>query len=246
MRKSTADAIRAVRRLERDRDSATLQSPGRVGAVGEWLKYWVENIAAAVVRENTLAGYRVAIRTHLVPGIGAHQLDRLQPEHLEKLYARMIRNGSSPGTAHQAHRTFRTALGEAERRGRITRQPATPAKAPRVSETEVEPYSVDQVRRLLTAAEERENTPAGPSLSRSGSGRVRSSGCAGRTWTSTPGRCLSAAGDSVLATGTDAAARVARRPAFARSGSRIGRRPTRRSRAPDAAPSASRTSWSRS
>mgnify|MGYP000085372516 CR=1 FL=1 len=152
MRKSKADAIRAVRKLERDRDSATVQATGRVGTVGEWLEHWVENIAAAVIRENTLAGYRVAIRTHLIPGIGAHRLDRLQPEHLEKLYARMIRNGSSPGTAHQAHRTLRTALGEAERRGRITRNPATLAKAPRVSETEVEPYSVDEVRRLLVTA----------------------------------------------------------------------------------------------
>ncbi|MER5670433.1 tyrosine-type recombinase/integrase [Pseudonocardia alni] len=157
MRKSKADAIRAVRKLERDRDSATVQATGRVGTVGEWLEHWVENIAAAVVRENTLAGYRVAIRTHLVPGIGAHRLDRLQPEHLEKLYARMIRNGSSPGTAHQAHRTLRTALGEAERRGRITRNPATLAKAPRVSETEVEPYSVDEVRRLLVTAAEGRN-----------------------------------------------------------------------------------------
>lgn len=157
MRKSKADAIRAVRKLERDRDSATVQAPGRVGTVGEWLEHWVENIAAAVVRENTLAGYRVAIRTHLIPGIGAHRLDRLQPEHLEKLYARMIRNGSSPGTAHQAHRTLRTALGEAERRGRITRNPAALAKAPRVSETEVEPYSVDEVRRLLTTAAEGRN-----------------------------------------------------------------------------------------
>jgi integrase len=157
MRKSKADAIRAVRKLERDRDSATVQTPGRVGTVGEWLEHWVENIAAAVVRENTLAGYRVAIRTHLVPGLGAHRLDRLQPEHLEKLYARMIRNGSSPGTAHQAHRTLRTALGEAERRGRITRNPAALAKAPRVSETEVEPYSIDEVRRLLATAAEGRN-----------------------------------------------------------------------------------------
>lgn len=157
MRKSKADAIRAVRKLERDRDSASVQAPGRVGTVGEWLEHWVENIAGAVVRENTLAGYRVAIRTHLARGIGAHRLDRLQPEHLEKLYARMIRNGSSPGTAHQAHRTLRTALGEAERRGRITKNPATLAKAPRVSEAEIEPYTVDEVQRLLAMAAEGRN-----------------------------------------------------------------------------------------
>ncbi|MDN5920474.1 MAG: site-specific integrase [Pseudonocardia sp.] len=157
MRRSKADAIREVRKLERERESATVRSPGRVWTVGEWLTHWVETIAAASVKENTLAGYRVALRTHLTPGVGAHRLDRLQPEHLERLYAAMLANGSSPGTVHQAHRTIRTALGEAERRGRISRNPAALAKAPRPSEAEIEPYSVEEVQRLLTVAAEGRN-----------------------------------------------------------------------------------------
>jgi integrase len=82
----------------------------------------------------------------------------LEPEHLERLYTKMVRSGSSPATANQAHRTIRTALGVAERRGRITRNPATLAKAPRPDEIEVEPYSVDEVRQLLKAAGERRNS----------------------------------------------------------------------------------------
>jgi hypothetical protein len=68
--------------------------------VATWLEHRVENIAAAAVRPNSLAAYRVAVRVHLVPGLGAHRLDRLQPEQLERFYARMIRNGSRPATAH--------------------------------------------------------------------------------------------------------------------------------------------------
>ena len=64
----------------------------------------------------------------------------------------MMRNGSAPGTAHQAHRTLRTALNEAVRRGHLVRNPATLAKAPRLVELEVEPYTVDEVRLLLKAA----------------------------------------------------------------------------------------------
>jgi integrase len=106
---------------------------------------------------DNLAGYRVAVRVHLVPGVGAHRLDRLQPEHLERLYVRMMAAGSSAGTAHQAHRTVRTALGEAVRRGYLVTNPATLAKAPRLSETEVEPFSIEEVQRILTAAGERRN-----------------------------------------------------------------------------------------
>jgi integrase len=157
MRKGKADVVRAVRDLERQRDRRSVREAGRVWTVAEWLTHWVENITAPVVRENTLAGYRVAVNTHLIPGVGAHRLDRLEPEHLERLYAKMIAAGSSPGTAHQAHRTVRTALGEAERRGRITRNPAQRAKAPRLVDREIEPYSVEEVRRLLDVAGSKRN-----------------------------------------------------------------------------------------
>ncbi|CAM5733109.1 hypothetical protein SMICM304S_11850 [Streptomyces microflavus] len=71
---------------------------------------------------------------HLVPGIGKHRVDRLEPEHLESLYRRMQKNGSKAATAHQAHRTARTAFGEAVRRGHAAKNVAELAKAPRVEE----------------------------------------------------------------------------------------------------------------
>jgi integrase len=147
-----ADVTRKVRALERQRDGGTVRKAGRSWTVEKWLLHRVENIAAPFVRDNTLAGYRVAVNFHLVPGLGKHRLDRLEPEHLEKLYVRMMRSGSAPATAHQAHRTLRTALNEAVRRGHILRNPATLAKAPRLVEKEVEPFTVDEVRLLLKAA----------------------------------------------------------------------------------------------
>ena len=155
--KTRAEVTRKVRGLERQRDSGRVQRPGRSWTVEQWLTHWVEHIAAPFVSENTLSSYRVAVRVHLVPGIGAHRLDRLQPEHLERLYVRMMTAGSSAGTAHQAHRTVRTALGEAVRRGHLLSNPATLARAPRLSETEVEPFSIENVQRILAAAGDRRN-----------------------------------------------------------------------------------------
>jgi integrase len=152
-----ADVTRKVRALEKERDGGSVRRAGRTWTVEQWLTYWVENIAAPFVRENTIAGYRVAVSVHLVPGLGKHRLDRLEPEHLEKLYVWMMKNGSAPATAHQAHRTIRTALNEAVRRGHLARNPAALAKAPRLPETEVEPYSVDEIRLLLQSALEGRN-----------------------------------------------------------------------------------------
>jgi integrase len=149
---SRADVTRKVRALEKERDGGSVRRAGRTWTVEQWLTHWVENIAAPFVRENTIAGYRVAVNVHLVPGLGKHRLDRLEPEHLEKLYVRMMKNGSAPATAHQAHRTIRTALNEAVRRGHLARNPAALAKAPRLPEAEVEPYSVDEIRLLLQSA----------------------------------------------------------------------------------------------
>jgi integrase len=158
MRKTEAAVIQQVRKLEKERDAGKVRKPGKALTVEAWLNHWLENIAAPGLRESSLDAYRVAVRRHLIPGVGAHRLDRLEPEHLEKLYTTMMKNGSKPGTAHQAHRTIRTALGEAERRGHISRNPAALAKAPRLTDEEIEPYTVEEVRRLLVEAGKRRNS----------------------------------------------------------------------------------------
>lgn len=151
-RTKEADVIRAVRELEKLRERGQVRKAGRSWTVREWLTHWVENIAAPTVRPTTADGYRFAVYKHLIPAIGSHRMDRLEPEHLEKLYARMMEAGKAAGTAHQAHRTVRTAFNEAVRRNHIVRNPAMLAKAPRLTEEEIEPLTIEEVRRLLDSA----------------------------------------------------------------------------------------------
>lgn len=157
-RKTKREVVKAVRELENARESGGVRKAGQRWTVEKWLTHWVENIANGNVRDNTLSGYRVAVYTHLNKGIGAHRLDKLQPEHLERLYARMRAEGKAAGTAHQVHRTVRTALNEAVRRGHIISNPAKLAKAPQLDDHEIEPYTVDQVKRLLVEAGKRRNS----------------------------------------------------------------------------------------
>ncbi|WP_328488130.1 tyrosine-type recombinase/integrase [Streptomyces zaomyceticus] len=159
-RPTRKDLVDEVRRLEKQRDEGSARQPGKPWTVGKWLAHWIENIAKPVVSENTYDGYEVAVRVHLVPGVGKHRIDRLEPEHLESLYWRMQAAGSKAATAHQAHRTARTALGEAVRRGHAAKNAAALAKPPRVEEeeSEVEPYSVEEVQRLLLEINQRRNS----------------------------------------------------------------------------------------
>lgn len=143
--------------LIRMRDSGNIPKPGTAPTVEQWLTHWVENIAAPTVKYRTLTGYRTAVYRHLIPGLGAHRIDRIKPEHFEKLTAKLIADGLKPATAHQVYRTARTAFGEAYRRGEILKNPMELAKPPRVVEQEVMPYDVAEVKQLLAAALSRRN-----------------------------------------------------------------------------------------
>ncbi|WP_181809790.1 site-specific integrase, partial [Streptomyces shenzhenensis] len=146
------------RELEKQRDAKTLAKPGKPWTVKTWLTHWVETIAPLAVNENTMVGYGVAVRKHLIPALGAHRLDKLRPEHIERFYGNMQADGRKAGTIHQIHRTFRAALNEAVRRGHLGRNPVQLAKAPRLREEEVEPYTVEEVQRLLRTADDRRNS----------------------------------------------------------------------------------------
>jgi integrase len=155
--KNQDDVTTKVQRLERERDEGRTRKPGKDWTVEMWLRHWLDNvIAPPVLTVNAFDAYEVACRVHLIPGIGAHKLRNTQPkleaEHLEKLYRKMIREGSKPGRVHQVHRTIRAALNEAKRRRYISENPAELARAPKVDEEEVEPCSVEEVHSILAEA----------------------------------------------------------------------------------------------
>jgi integrase len=152
-----AEVTKKVRQLEKERDSGRVRSAGRVWTVEQWLTHWLDNIAAHSVRYKTLVGYRTDVTQHLVPGIGAHRITKLEPEHIEKLYSKMRVTGLAAGTVHHVHRTLRASLSEAVRRKHVSINAAMTAKAPRVEEEEIEPLTVEEAKRLLLAASHRRN-----------------------------------------------------------------------------------------
>lgn len=156
--KTEKEVREKVRKLEAERDAGKVIKPGRPPTVKEWLTHWVENIAAPTVRPNTIDGYRVAVYHHLIPGLGGHRLNKIEPEHFEKLYTKITASGRKPATAHQVHRTARVAFNEALRRGRISVNPVTLAKPPKIEEEEIEPYEIEEVQKLLVEANRRRNS----------------------------------------------------------------------------------------
>lgn len=93
-RKTEAEVSRAVQKLEQERNTGNMRKPGGAWTVEQWLTHWVENIAALTVRYKPLNAYRTAVYQHLIPGLGAHRIDRVEPEHFEKAVRQNAGNGA--------------------------------------------------------------------------------------------------------------------------------------------------------
>ncbi|MFG3300989.1 tyrosine-type recombinase/integrase [Micromonospora chersina] len=154
----TEKAVTAkVRELERKRDAGDVTGAGKPPTVGEWLTYWLDNVAERKVRASTLQGYRSKVAKHLIPGLGQHRLDRLQPEHVERFYGSLEASGMAPATVLQLHRILSRSLKVAHQRGRVARNVCALVDSPSVSREEVQPLTAADARAILAAAAGRRN-----------------------------------------------------------------------------------------
>jgi integrase len=147
-----ATVVSRVRNLEKQRDSGLAQTTVKPPSVEEWLNHWLDTIAARRVRPRTLEGYRSKVRTHIIPALGHHRLDRLQPEQVEAFYVECETNGLATASVLQCHRILSRALKVATQRGKIARNVCTLVDAPSVSRSEVEPLTEKEARQLLATA----------------------------------------------------------------------------------------------
>jgi integrase len=140
-----------VRGLEKDRDAGQVRKAGRVPTVGQWMSTYLDTIAAQRLAPKTLDDYWSKANNWIVPHIGRHRLDRLQPEHLDALYAAMLRAGKAPTHVLKVHRIVSRALKIAVRRGKVARNVATLVDPPSIQHTEQAQLTRAEARAVLAA-----------------------------------------------------------------------------------------------
>jgi len=153
--RTKAEVAIKVHELERKRDEQTVTKVGQRWTVEQWLEHWLVDIAKPALRHNAWDAYRIAVRVHAIPAFGKRRLDKLRPDHLKALYNKMIASGRSPSTAHQVHRTLRTAFGLAVEAGYMSRNPATRKISPKVRKVKITPYDEEEIRKLIETALDR-------------------------------------------------------------------------------------------
>jgi integrase len=142
------------------RDLIEQQVPGRsdgAGAtVGQLLDAWLSECERMDLSPTTLRVYRTQIEHTVRPALGSIKVQRLGAKDLDDLYRAMKEKGSSPKTVRNHHALLSAALHQAVRWGWVRRNVAEMAKPPRVTQRVVRPPSVDAVRQIVVAAEERD------------------------------------------------------------------------------------------
>jgi integrase len=158
MAKTETAVTRKVRGLERKRDAGNTGKPGRPPTVAEWFLTWLTTIAPRTVSQNTLdSTYEPKVRLWIIPKLGKHRLDRLQPEHLDAFYIWLEGQSLKPNTILQIHRILSRALKVAWKRGKIAHNIAALVDAPTGEDMDIEPLSRAEARRILAAAVKRRN-----------------------------------------------------------------------------------------
>ncbi|MFB6507639.1 MULTISPECIES: tyrosine-type recombinase/integrase [unclassified Streptomyces] len=153
--KSEPEVTRKVRALEKLRDEQRAPKAGRVPTVQQWMETYLTTIASLKLKPRSLDDYWSKTRNDIVPGLGQHRLNKLEPEHLERMYADMLREGHAPSHVLKVHRILSRALKIAHRRRLITENVATLVDPPTVDETEANPFTKEEAKAFLEAAARR-------------------------------------------------------------------------------------------
>ncbi len=138
--------------LLHQRDTGIDAPPGKM-TVAQLLERWLEDYASQLAPK-TYRRYEEVVRLHLVPVLGSLPLTKLRPLHIQDCYRQVLDKGRTARTVLHVHRVLRQALQQALRWQLLARNPADAVEPPRPGRYEIPALSPDQVRSLLTAADE--------------------------------------------------------------------------------------------
>jgi integrase len=119
--------------------------------IGHFLERWLEDAAKPAVAPATHDSYRRMIARHLLPTLGNVRLDKLTPQHVQKLQAGLLASGLSPRTVAYTRALLRRALGQAVRWSMLPRNPVTLVDPPKQQRHEPSFLTAEEAKRLMAS-----------------------------------------------------------------------------------------------
>jgi integrase len=121
-----------------------------VETVETYVRHWLTNIAPAKSGPSSLAQYEAVIRTHILPGLGALELQKLDASAIDRLYTLCRKRGLSPVSLSNLHSILKRILKSAVRAGKLVSSPMDRIQTePNARPHQVEVLTEKEVGRLL-------------------------------------------------------------------------------------------------
>ena len=130
--------------------------------VGQLLDKWLE-LAERTQRPRTLYENRRKIDARIRPLLGEVRLDRLEPDVLDASYRKWLEEGLSAATVHKYHCILSAALNQAVKWGGdwgLDKAPTARATPPQAERHEMKVPTSEQLRSLISAAEDEDPVTA--------------------------------------------------------------------------------------
>lgn len=155
---SKKDAEKFLTQILRDLDTGRYMDPAKM-TTGEFLETRIENHGINV-KATTKENYESIIRTHLIPELGNIPLSKLNPIHIQSLYAKKLQKGHADGKdgglstrmLRYMHSLLNESLSYAVSIKLIPENPAKNVKPVRVLQKEIACLTPEQVKAFLEAA----------------------------------------------------------------------------------------------
>lgn len=132
----------------RERDTGALATKSN-GLLGDWITYWLDNLARVKVRPVTLDQYRYLAAKYVLRQLGDKRVCDVGRAMIEEWVTAHKKAGLSPRTIKLAHSVLHNALTGLLKRGEIPLNPAKGVELPPIQRADVSFLTVDQARTLL-------------------------------------------------------------------------------------------------
>lgn len=120
--------------------------------VAEFFEQYTDMVKHTMKRRS-FETYHDITRLHLLPAFGKSKLRDLNREKVQREYTRKLDSGLSPARVRRIHGVLSTALNTAVRWRYIEHNVCKEVSPPRVPPPEIRPFSKDEAKRFIAAAE---------------------------------------------------------------------------------------------
>ena len=120
-------------------------------AMRDYLNEWLK-LTEPRLKPKTFKSYEAIVRVHLIPRFGRITLKKLTTEHINKVWATMIKDGHSAAVIEHCHRRLSASLNHAIQRKLIVNNPIKFVTKPRNQAKEMHILSNVEMEQVLEAA----------------------------------------------------------------------------------------------